>query len=45
MCKQYLSVNMFLYYFSHTTETTHWDHPEMKELMEALSKYIAPQTI
>ena len=24
--------------FSHTTETTHWDHPVMTDLMEELGK-------
>lgn len=24
---------------SHNSETTHWDHPEMQNIMEALSMY------
>ena len=30
---------MFLiFFFSHQTETTHWDHPKMIELMNSLSE-------
>ncbi|XP_053396069.1 dystrophin-like isoform X7 [Mercenaria mercenaria] len=29
--------NKVPYYVNHTTQTTHWDHPEMTQLMEALN--------
>ncbi|XP_063403799.1 dystrophin-like isoform X1 [Mytilus trossulus] len=33
-----VSGNKVPYYINHTSETTHWDHPEMAALMEALNE-------
>lgn len=34
----HMDVLMFFCY-SHTTETTHWDHPKMSELLQQLGEY------
>ncbi|XP_022241838.1 dystrophin-like [Limulus polyphemus] len=34
-----VSGNKVPYYINHLSETTHWDHPKMVELMESLAKY------
>ncbi|XP_075552995.1 dystrophin isoform X4 [Dermacentor variabilis] len=31
--------NKVPYYINHVTETTHWDHPRMLELMDSLAEY------
>ncbi|XP_076371718.1 dystrophin-like isoform X2 [Tachypleus tridentatus] len=34
-----VSGNKVPYYINHLSETTHWDHPKMVELMESLAEY------
>jgi hypothetical protein len=31
-----VAVNKVPYFINHTTETTHWDHPDMTRLLNAL---------
>ena len=35
----WFSEKYHLIYSSHTTETTHWDHPEMTKLLESLTEW------